>query len=95
MVACVREGPGVRFTKAGVTVDSGAVSWAGCLLPYDCQGRNQERPSEKRFLWLGAVHSCWFGWKSAGPSSANHGQILLKFEHLKAWAKNCSKIPVP
>ena len=42
MVACVREGPGVRFTKAGVTVDSGAVSWAGCLLPYDCQGRNKK-----------------------------------------------------
>ena len=42
MVACVREGPGVRFTKAGVTVNSDAVGWGGCLLPYDCQGRNRK-----------------------------------------------------
>jgi hypothetical protein len=40
MVACIREGPGVRFTKSGVAVHSAAVSWDQCLLPYTCSGRN-------------------------------------------------------
>ena len=28
---------------------------------------------QRRFLWLGAVRSCWFGWNSLGPISAKHG----------------------
>ena len=41
MVACIREGPGVRFTKAGVEVNSDAVVWSSgrCLLPETCSGR--------------------------------------------------------
>ncbi len=39
LVGCVREGPGVRFTKPGVAVNSFAVRWDACLLPYTCQGK--------------------------------------------------------
>ena len=39
MVACLREGPGVRFTKEGVAVNSFGVNWAGCFMPESCQGR--------------------------------------------------------
>ena len=74
MVACVREGPGVRFTKAGVTVDSGAVSWAGCLLPYDCQGRNQERPSGGRPMKFNKEGSLFSNLFVPGKISCNHMQ---------------------
>lgn len=39
IVACVREGPGVRFTKASAPVNSVAVAWGRCLLPETCSGR--------------------------------------------------------
>ena len=39
MIACIREGPGVRFTRRGTEVSSYAVDWDGCLLPYTCQGK--------------------------------------------------------
>ena len=38
MVACIREGPAVRFTK-GSAVHSVAVRWDGCPLPKTCKGR--------------------------------------------------------
>ncbi len=39
MVGCIKEGPGVRFTKTGTSVNSFAVRWDSCLLPSSCQGR--------------------------------------------------------
>ena len=39
---------------------------------------------QRRFIWLGAVRSCWFGWNSVGPISAKHGRILLKFGPLES-----------
>jgi hypothetical protein len=41
LVACVREGPGVRFTKRNVAVHSVAVKWDGCLLPDTCAGKKE------------------------------------------------------
>ena len=44
-VACIREGPGVRFTQTGLEVNSFAVRWIGateiCLLPTTCSGKNK------------------------------------------------------
>ncbi len=42
MVGCVREGPGVRFTRPGVAVGSFAVRWDRCLLPFDCKGKKKK-----------------------------------------------------
>ena len=41
LVGCIREGPGVRFTKPGVAVFSDSVIWGeeNCLLPERCQGK--------------------------------------------------------
>jgi len=39
LIACFREGPGVRFTKPNVTVNSVAVQWGSCLLPEKCEGK--------------------------------------------------------
>ena len=39
LVGCIREGPGVRFTKPSVAVNSVAVAWGRCLLPESCSGR--------------------------------------------------------
>ena len=42
-VACIREGPGVRFTQSGLHVNSNAVHWIGpsevCPLPTTCSGK--------------------------------------------------------
>ena len=42
-VACIREGPGVRFTQSGLEVNSVAVHWIAptetCLLPTTCSGK--------------------------------------------------------
>lgn len=42
-VACIREGPGVRFTQSGLQVNSFAVHWIEpsqtCLLPTTCSGK--------------------------------------------------------
>ena len=42
-VACIREGPGVRFTQSGLQVNSFAVHWIQpfqtCLLPTTCSGK--------------------------------------------------------
>ncbi len=43
-MACIREGPGVRFTKRGVAVASVAVKWDGCLLPFTCSGKKRKSP---------------------------------------------------
>ena len=37
LVACIREGPGLRFTT-GAILASEAVTWGSCLLPESCQG---------------------------------------------------------
>ena len=39
MIACIREGPGLRFTKTGITVSGVAVNWKHCLLPFTCEGK--------------------------------------------------------
>ena len=43
MTACFREGPGVRFTKSDVIVNSDAVKWLSsdesCFLPDSCEGK--------------------------------------------------------
>ena len=39
LVGCIREGPGVRFTKSSAPVNSVAVAWGRCLLPETCSGR--------------------------------------------------------
>jgi hypothetical protein len=39
LIGCVREGPGVRFTKASAPVNSVAVTWGRCYLPETCSGR--------------------------------------------------------
>ena len=39
LVACIREGPGVRFTKPSAAVNSVAVEWGRCLLEETCSGR--------------------------------------------------------
>ena len=39
LVACIREGPGVRFTKPSAAVNSVAVEWGRCLLGETCSGR--------------------------------------------------------
>ena len=39
LVACIREGPGLRFTT-GAILASEAVSWGSCLLPESCQGES-------------------------------------------------------
>ncbi len=41
LAACIREGPGVRFTKASAPVNSVAVAWGKCLLPETCSGRTK------------------------------------------------------
>ena len=42
MVACFQEGPGIRFTKSDVAVNSVAVRWLSsdetCVLPNNCDG---------------------------------------------------------
>lgn len=38
MIACIREGPGLRFTKPGITITDDAVNWKHCLLPFTCEG---------------------------------------------------------
>ena len=41
-IGCIREGPTVRFTKAGVSVNSEHVKWGkggNCLLPNTCEGK--------------------------------------------------------
>ena len=41
LVGCIREGPGVRFTKNGTAVTSNDVKWGpgdNCLLPEKCSG---------------------------------------------------------
>ncbi len=48
MVACIREGPGVRFTKPEVAVHSSAVSWQRCLLPYTCSGEMRKTGGDLR-----------------------------------------------
>ena len=43
-IGCIREGPKVRFTKPGVTVNSAHVKWGrggNCLLPSKCNGKIQ------------------------------------------------------
>ena len=47
----------------------------------------------RRFLWLGAVHFCWFGWNSVGPISAKYGRILLKFESLESLGQKLQQNP--
>ena len=47
----------------------------------------------RRFLWLGAVRSCWFGWNSVGPISAKHGQILLKFGSFESLGEKLQQDP--
>ena len=37
LVACIREGPGLRFTTGAISETVG-VSWGSCLLPESCQG---------------------------------------------------------
>ena len=49
--------------------------------------------SLRRFLWLGAVRSCWFGWNSVGPISAKHGQILLKFGSFESLGQKLQQDP--
>ena len=44
LVGCIREGPGVRFSKQGITVNSAFVKWGhgeNCLLPYKCSGKRR------------------------------------------------------
>ncbi|TRY63548.1 hypothetical protein TCAL_08301 [Tigriopus californicus] len=38
MVACIREGPNVRFTDPSLSINSFGVDWDRCLLPFTCQG---------------------------------------------------------
>ena len=41
-IGCIREGPKVRFTKPGVSVNSQHVKWGkggNCLLPNTCTGK--------------------------------------------------------
>lgn len=45
-VACLREGPGVRFTRPGVAINSVAVRWDGCLLPQTCSGKSRKKGTE-------------------------------------------------
>ena len=47
----------------------------------------------RRFLWLGAVRSCWLGWNSVGPISAKHGQILLKFGSFESLGQELQQDP--
>ena len=39
LVACIREGPGLRFTSGAIR-DKVGVSWGSCLLPHTCQGES-------------------------------------------------------
>lgn len=63
MIACIREGPGVRFTKAGIAINSQAVRWDRCLLPYTCTGKlgspflNELSRSPRAFSESGS--NCW------------------------------------
>lgn len=39
IVACIREGPNVRFTDPNLNINSFGVDWDRCLLPFTCQGK--------------------------------------------------------
>ena len=46
-IGCIREGPKVRFTKAGASVNSKHVKWGkggNCLLPHTCTGKQTFKP---------------------------------------------------
>ena len=59
-VACIREGPGVRFTQSGLQVNSFAVHWIEpsqtCLLPTTCSGKRLNGFFSFCFDWVMARH---------------------------------------
>lgn len=60
LVACIREGPGLRFTTGAIR-DNGGVSWGSCLLPQSCQGYDWEGASSSSSTSCGGDAGCQNG----------------------------------